>query len=65
VLSCALIVIGYALLWPTWHSLGWVLLYALIAHVMVITEEEHLRGVHGEAYLRYCQRVPRYFGSRH
>jgi protein-S-isoprenylcysteine O-methyltransferase Ste14 len=31
---------------------------------MVLTEEEHLRAVHGEAYVRYCERVPRYIGFR-
>jgi protein-S-isoprenylcysteine O-methyltransferase Ste14 len=53
-------VIGYALLWPSWYALGWVGLYAAIAHIMVLTEEEHLRRVGGETYVRYCERVPRY-----
>lgn len=61
ILACALAVIGYATLWPSWHTLGWILLYAATAHIMVFTEEEHLRDLHGQAYERYCQRVPRYF----
>jgi protein-S-isoprenylcysteine O-methyltransferase Ste14 len=64
ILVCSLVVIGYAMLWPSWHTLGWVVLFAVIAHMMVLTEEEHLRTVYGEEYVRYCERVPRYLGFR-
>jgi protein-S-isoprenylcysteine O-methyltransferase Ste14 len=57
-----LAVLGIAVLWPSWYALGWVVLYGVIGHLMVLTEEEHLRKVHGEAYARYCERVPRYLG---
>ena len=40
------------------------LLLAIILHVMIVTEEEHLRAVFGEDYRRYCERVPRYLGRR-
>jgi protein-S-isoprenylcysteine O-methyltransferase Ste14 len=55
-------VAGISLLWPSWYALGWALLYALIFHMMVITEEEHLSRIGGESYQRYCQHVPRYLG---
>ncbi|MBM4159654.1 MAG: isoprenylcysteine carboxylmethyltransferase family protein [Ignavibacteria bacterium] len=58
----ALMVVGVGLLWPSWFALGWVVLYGCIGHMMVVSEEEHLRRVHGEAYERYCERVPRYVG---
>ena len=58
----ALLVAGSAALWPSWYALGWLFLYAAIAHMMVLTEEEHMRNVHGEEYERYCERVPRYLG---
>ena len=58
----ALMVIGCAVLWPSWYALGWVALYGVIGHVMVLTEEEHLRNVYGEEYTIYCQRIPRYLG---
>mgnify|MGYP001076497985 CR=1 FL=1 len=58
----ALIIIGYTMLWPSWYALGWVVLYAIMAHMMVLTEEKHLHAVHGEAYAQYCKRVPRYLG---
>ncbi len=60
IVACTLAVVGYAILWRSWHTLGWVLLYTAIAHMMVLTEEEHLRNVYGETYIRYCARVPRY-----
>jgi len=64
VVACTVAVIGYALLWPSWHTLGWVTLYAAMVHTMVLTEEEHLADVFGPAYARYRARVPRYLGLR-
>jgi protein-S-isoprenylcysteine O-methyltransferase Ste14 len=60
----SLLVVGSFVLWPSWYALGWVVLYGFVAHVMVLTEEEHLRNVFGEEYVRYCERVPRYLGLR-
>lgn len=53
---------GYALFWPSWLGLVWLGLYGLIAHLMVLTEEGHLRRVFGGEYEDYCQRTPRYLG---
>lgn len=53
-------VVGYAMVFQSWHALGLVVVFAAIAHMMVLSEEEHLRNVYGEAYVRYCERVPRY-----
>lgn len=64
IVGFALVVFGTAVLWPSWHTLGSVVLYAVIAHTMVLTEEEHLHDRHGEEYARYCTRVPRYLGVR-
>ena len=60
--ACIIAVIGYALLWPSWHTLGWIALFLFIAHMMVVTEEEHLGKIFGEEYVQYCDRVPRYIG---
>ena len=62
VLGCALYLIGFVMLWPSWYALGWGLLFAPIIHMMVLTEEEHLRNTYGQAYEQYCDRVPRYLG---
>jgi protein-S-isoprenylcysteine O-methyltransferase Ste14 len=56
--------IGYVMLWPSWRNAGAVVLYWSIVHMMVITEEEHLRDRHGTEYDQYRRRVPRYLGSR-
>jgi len=55
-----LVVLGCVVLWPSWYALGWVTLYGMVFHPMVVTEEEHLLAVFGEEYARYCRRVPRY-----
>jgi hypothetical protein len=54
------LILGTALRWPSWFALGWILLFAAMIQMMVKTEEEHLRNVFGEEYLRYCEKVPRY-----
>lgn len=58
----SLTVLGSAVLWPSWYALGWTLLYGVVGHLMVMTEEEHLLRVFGEEYASYCRRVPRYAG---
>lgn len=60
IIGCALYVIGFAVLWPSWYALGWAIIFVVMAHVMVLGEEEHLRKRYGEAYARYCERAPRY-----
>ncbi len=62
IVTYGLFVSGYALLWPSWSGALWVVLYALIGHMMVLTEEAHLSRVHGEAYATYCSHTPRYLG---
>jgi protein-S-isoprenylcysteine O-methyltransferase Ste14 len=60
ILAYGLVVVGFASLYPSLESGGWILLYAVIAHMMVITEEEHLRYTFGDSYQAYCAQVPRY-----
>jgi hypothetical protein len=57
-----LAVVGFAIVWPSWYALGWVILFGPIFHMMVITEEEYLLNMHGEEYRGYCRQVPRYLG---
>ena len=64
IVASGLAVVGYAMYWPSWHTAGWVVLYLVICHMMVLTEEEHLRSVFGEQYARYCELVPRYLRFR-
>ena len=58
----ALLVIGDAMLWPSGYALGWIVLYAIFAHTMVLTEEEHMGKIYGERYMLYCKKIPRYLG---
>jgi protein-S-isoprenylcysteine O-methyltransferase Ste14 len=60
VLGGYLLVIGAAVQWFSWYAVGWILLYGLITHWMILTEEKHLEKVFGEAYLQFCKEVPRY-----
>ena len=62
IVAYLMIVVGYALLWPSLAGALWSAVYVLIAHVMVRTEEEHLARVYGDDYRRYCERTPRYIG---
>lgn len=62
IVAYGLFLIGYALLWPSWSGALWVILYGLIGHMMVRTEEAHLNRVYGQAYATYCSRTPRYIG---
>ena len=51
---------GVVILWPSWFAVGWALLLAIVAHLMVTTEEEHLERVFGDEYRAYRAQVPRY-----
>jgi protein-S-isoprenylcysteine O-methyltransferase Ste14 len=59
-LACGGYVLGFALLWPSWYAVGWAALYVILIHAMVLTEEEHLRRIHGLKYEAHCQEVRRY-----
>ena len=61
-LACGFYVLGFFLLWPSWHAVGWAFLYFPLIHMMVITEENHLRQKYGQKYQEYCEKTPRYFG---
>jgi protein-S-isoprenylcysteine O-methyltransferase Ste14 len=60
ILGGYLMVIGVAVQWPSWFAIIWIVLYGVIGHWMIVTEEEHLRSLLGEEYVRYCQKAPRY-----
>jgi protein-S-isoprenylcysteine O-methyltransferase Ste14 len=55
-----LMFIGVTVQWPSWYSLGWIILYGIICHFMIITEEEHLSSRFGEEYKCYLEQIPRY-----
>jgi protein-S-isoprenylcysteine O-methyltransferase Ste14 len=55
-----LMVVGVVFYEPSFHATGWVLIWLVLGHWMITSEEEHLRGVFGEEYNAYCQETPRY-----
>jgi protein-S-isoprenylcysteine O-methyltransferase Ste14 len=61
ILAFYVVVLGFFFLYPSPESAAWVLLYGIISHIMIKTEEEHLLNVFGSSYQEYCSRVPRYF----
>lgn len=58
-----LLVVGVTVQWPSWFSIAWIVLYGLVTHWMIVTEEEHLQTIFGEEYKRYCEKTPRYLLS--
>ncbi len=60
IVAYGLALIGVASLWPSVYGVGWILIYGAIAHMMVLTEEEHLKRTFGSEYEHYCRNVPRY-----
>ena len=59
-LSYGVMLLGLGIIYPSIQTAAWIFLYAAIAHLMVLTEEEHLKNQFGENYLEYCRQVPRY-----
>jgi protein-S-isoprenylcysteine O-methyltransferase Ste14 len=62
ILGGALLIVGVFFLQPSLYALGWVILCAIMLHMMALTEEEHLRERFGVEYEQYTVRVPRYLG---
>jgi protein-S-isoprenylcysteine O-methyltransferase Ste14 len=60
ILGGFLLVIGTSLQAPSLNMVGWMLIYILIAHWMITTEEEYLHRIFGAEYEEYCSEVPRY-----
>ncbi len=59
-----LLLVGWASLYPDWLALLWLAGYGIIAHWMVLTEEEHLENLYGQSYKEYRKQVPRYIRLR-
>lgn len=64
ILGGYLMVVGVTVQWPSWYAVAWIILYGVIGHWMITTEEEHLLGVFSDEYISYCEQVPRYLLKR-
>lgn len=51
---------GYTVLLQNWILLVLLLVGFGVVHAMILKEERYLAGVHGDSYLNYRRRVPRY-----
>lgn len=58
------ILLGVTFLWYTDYTLIATILYAPIAHRLVLIEEEHLQRIFKDHYTNYCEETARYFGKR-
>ncbi len=57
-----LFLLGFALNdWSLW-CLAALLVVIIYIHLLVLVEEEHLRRVFGERYIKFCRDTPRYVG---
>jgi protein-S-isoprenylcysteine O-methyltransferase Ste14 len=62
ILGGYLLVAGIALQRPSLYVVSWIVLYGMIGHMMILSEEENLWRQFGEDYDQYCRQVPRYLG---
>jgi len=61
-IGAALALAGAALFYESWALLGYCATFALATHLFVVTyEEPTLRATFGDPYVRYCQRVRRWW----
>jgi len=59
-LTYGVMLLGLGIMYPSLQTAAWILLFAAIGNLMVITEEEHLSNLFGEKYDEYCSKVPRF-----
>jgi protein-S-isoprenylcysteine O-methyltransferase Ste14 len=51
--------IVFVLLFSSWFSIGWYIIFFIISTFMIRSEEEFLMLKYGEEYEKYCNTVPR------
>ena len=61
-LTYAVVMLGFVILYPSSQAVAWFTLYGVIAHMMIVTEEEHLCNIFKTEYQDYCRQIPRYIG---
>ncbi len=54
-----IVLFGFFLLYSSWYSLGWFLIYLIISYFMMKSEEEFLKCKYREEFEEYCKIVPR------
>jgi protein-S-isoprenylcysteine O-methyltransferase Ste14 len=65
-LGAGLALAGAALFYQSWALLGYSVAFALVMYLFVVVHEEPtLRATFGDPYVRYCERVRRWWPRRH
>jgi len=54
-----LFILGFAIMYISWYSIIWFLLYLIISWFMILSEEEFLKQKYKKEYEDYCSSVPR------
>jgi protein-S-isoprenylcysteine O-methyltransferase Ste14 len=64
-IGAGLALMGAALFYESWELLGYCAAFAIVMHLFVVRyEEPTLRASFGDDYVRYCQRVRRWWPAR-
>jgi len=64
-IGAALALAGAALFYKSWALLGYCAIFAIITHLFVVVYEEPTLGAtFGDPYVRYCERVRRWWPKR-
>jgi len=64
-IGAALAMAGAALFYESWALLGYCVAFVFITHLFVVAyEEPALRATFGTPYVRYCERVQRWWPKR-
>jgi len=58
-LGYGILLFSFVIIYFSWYSVGWMLLYLVASYFMVKSEEEFLTRRYGEGYISYCSDVPR------
>jgi protein-S-isoprenylcysteine O-methyltransferase Ste14 len=65
-IGAALALAGAALFYESWALLAYCVAFTLVMHLFVVVyEEPALRATFGDAYVRYCEQVRRWWPVRH
>ena len=56
-----LVVLSFTIMYLSWFSIGWFILYLIISYFMILSEEEFLKKKYRNEYLGYCKSVSRIF----
>ena len=54
-----IMLVSFVIMFFSWLTLIWILLYLIVSYFMVNSEEEFLEQKYGQVYKKYCNSVPK------